>query len=280
MEEGGDPQWTHVALVYRDRAPSLYVRGVLVRAAALRRESCIREAHVGGDYAPDDVFTGKYRGRLDDIRIYGRSLEASEVSLLAEGYTSVPRPNAPSAPTQTDPARGVLVPAGEPSLATGFLASALTSSPARLEVALQVEVRPLGTGFDGTPSATGTMVPSGTAATVQVEGLSLGSYRWRVRTVDSLGNTSVDWTDFAPDDQDPKASTSSSGVRITSPTCLASNPSPHLRGFRFHRRRGVPCGCRRGPGPAGSRSQGRPPPVRWFTHGFRIGSGIPAPPAF
>ncbi len=70
-------EWTHVALVYLDREPILYVNGHRARVGV--RSSM--EVHPswelgGGSY-------GHYQGLLDDVRIYGRALADAEIQELA-----------------------------------------------------------------------------------------------------------------------------------------------------------------------------------------------------
>jgi fibronectin type 3 domain-containing protein len=67
------------------------------------------------------------------------------------------------------------------------MSSALVARPA---VKLQVEVKPLGTPFDGTGLLEGALAPSGSTVTVPVPSLGLGGYVWRARTADALGNVS------------------------------------------------------------------------------------------
>ena len=65
--------WTHIAVVYSDRQPSLYLNGVLVRTgltsgADSYPSTCLGEVGVGYGY---------YAGLLDEVSIYDRALSAA-----------------------------------------------------------------------------------------------------------------------------------------------------------------------------------------------------------
>ncbi|MDU0459753.1 MAG: LamG-like jellyroll fold domain-containing protein [Geobacteraceae bacterium] len=77
-------QWTHVAVVYRDRRPSIYVNGTLVRTGLQSPRQ-----HV---YAPQWIGKGDYGyfvGQVDDVAIYDKSLSASEVQMHSQQNYSV-----------------------------------------------------------------------------------------------------------------------------------------------------------------------------------------------
>ena len=62
---------------------------------------------------------------------------------------------------------------------------------------LQIEVRPLGTGFTNTPTHESSFVASDSEATITVSGLTHGSsYHWRARTV-AIGGATSGWVPFA-----------------------------------------------------------------------------------
>jgi hypothetical protein len=64
------------------------------------------------------------------------------------------------------------------------------------QIRLQVEVKPLGAAFDGTPTATGAPVGSGSTAAVEVPALADDTdYHWQVRGIDSTDSTST-WVEF------------------------------------------------------------------------------------
>ena len=69
-------QWTHMAVVYSNRQPSIYLNGVLVRAGLQSTK-----AHV---YAPTQIGGGSYGyfpGTVDDVAIYDGALSAADILL-------------------------------------------------------------------------------------------------------------------------------------------------------------------------------------------------------
>ncbi len=81
---------------------------------------------------------------------------------------------------------------GMPAVGAGLLTSADDSvtfrgvvTDADSVVAIQVEVKPIGTAFNGTTNlATGNFVASGSASEVTVTGLASGNYHWQARGTD------------------------------------------------------------------------------------------------
>ena len=72
--------WTHVAVVYQDRQPSLYVNGELVKTGLVSTMTVHPSASLGcyaGGY-------GCYAGLLDDVRVYNRALSAKEIKGLVQ----------------------------------------------------------------------------------------------------------------------------------------------------------------------------------------------------
>ena len=70
--------WTHIAVVYSNRQPQLYLNGVLVRTgltslANSYPSTCLGEIGVGYGY---------YAGLLDEVSIYDRALSASEIQAI------------------------------------------------------------------------------------------------------------------------------------------------------------------------------------------------------
>ena len=81
-------QWIHVAGVYDGSTTRLYVNGAQTASSALTgaiRRDTARPVYIGGNQnttstgAPQQFF----RGRIDDLRIYGRALSAAEIQALA-----------------------------------------------------------------------------------------------------------------------------------------------------------------------------------------------------
>ena len=77
--------WTHVAVVYRDGRPDLYLNGALARTG-------LQSTHIVHSGANQDG--SKYRGELGDIAQFSRSLSGDEIAQLA---ASMPRPGAGAA---------------------------------------------------------------------------------------------------------------------------------------------------------------------------------------
>jgi hypothetical protein len=71
--------WTHVAAVYADRVPSLYVNGARVRAGERSGKAVHPSCELGGGSGA----YGTYQGLLDDVRVYDRALSEGEIRILA-----------------------------------------------------------------------------------------------------------------------------------------------------------------------------------------------------
>lgn len=71
--------WTHITLVYENKQPRLYINGALVRTGitSQRANVFMYPQEIGG------MVYGYYDGQLDDIRVYSRALNSTEVSSLA-----------------------------------------------------------------------------------------------------------------------------------------------------------------------------------------------------
>jgi hypothetical protein len=68
--------WTHVAVVYASNRPSLYLNGSLVRTGLQSTKVVHPSSSLGG------MSYGWYRGGLDDVRVFNRSLTPGEVRML------------------------------------------------------------------------------------------------------------------------------------------------------------------------------------------------------
>jgi YD repeat-containing protein len=73
--------WTHVAVVYENRQPKLYLNGTLVRVGYTSPASTVRVApwNLGGNSY------GYFDGQLDDVRVFKGALTASDVQALYGG---------------------------------------------------------------------------------------------------------------------------------------------------------------------------------------------------
>ena len=73
-------EWTHIAVVYENRTPRLYVNGVLVRTGLTSPRGVSPSKAFGNEFG-----YGQYAGLLDDIGIYQRALADAEIQALAAG---------------------------------------------------------------------------------------------------------------------------------------------------------------------------------------------------
>jgi hypothetical protein len=95
-------------------------------------------------------------------------------------------PNPPAAVDQLDGASSVVA-VGATVVAGTVRIRATPTDPDLHYVKLQVEVKPVGTAFDGTGLVDAPFGLSGDVAIALLTGLANGSYHWRVRTVDAGG---------------------------------------------------------------------------------------------
>jgi hypothetical protein len=80
--QGAITGWTHVAVVYTNKQPSLYVNGVWVRTGLASAQSSIHPSPGLGGYN----WYGYYAGLLDEVSIYDRALAPTEIaSIYAAG---------------------------------------------------------------------------------------------------------------------------------------------------------------------------------------------------
>ncbi|MDG0813788.1 GDSL-type esterase/lipase family protein [Cohnella rhizosphaerae] len=81
LVDGGakpDPdQWTHIAIVYKDKQPWLYVNGIFRKAGATSAKTVHPSADIGGSGL------GRLDGSIDDVRIYDRPLAIQELQVLS-----------------------------------------------------------------------------------------------------------------------------------------------------------------------------------------------------
>ncbi len=79
--EGAITQWTHIAVVYENRQPRLYLNGRCVKTGLASPSSFIHAVlqDLGG------MAYGYYAGDLDNVRIYNQPLSAADVVALAAG---------------------------------------------------------------------------------------------------------------------------------------------------------------------------------------------------
>jgi serine/threonine protein kinase len=71
--------WTHVALVYSNRSPTLYVNGVFARGASASVNSFVHPgANLGGSLEQGPGY-GNYQGQLAEVRIWNTARTATEL---------------------------------------------------------------------------------------------------------------------------------------------------------------------------------------------------------
>ncbi|MDT5014136.1 MAG: hypothetical protein QOD39_296, partial [Mycobacterium sp.] len=73
--------WTHIAVVYKNKQPSLYVNGTLVRVGLTSPRLTVHAVptDIGGNTA------GYYDGWLDEVRIHDTALSAANIAGMASG---------------------------------------------------------------------------------------------------------------------------------------------------------------------------------------------------
>jgi len=70
--------WNHIAVVYRDHQPTLYLNGVFEKAGCRSTKTVHPVLDLGGGTG-----LGWYAGKLDDVRVYSRALTDAEIQELA-----------------------------------------------------------------------------------------------------------------------------------------------------------------------------------------------------
>jgi alpha-tubulin suppressor-like RCC1 family protein/subtilisin family serine protease len=74
-----DSEWTHIAVVYSNHVPKLYVNGVFIKNGLVSSKIVHPGCSMGGSSY------GWYQGWADDVRIYNYALSPWQVRVLAEG---------------------------------------------------------------------------------------------------------------------------------------------------------------------------------------------------
>ncbi|PCH97183.1 MAG: hypothetical protein COB85_02875 [Bacteroidetes bacterium] len=86
--------WNHIAVVYENRLPKIYLNGILVHTGLVGTQSTVHTPIViGGN------FYGKFSGLMDEVRLWNKALSASEVAANYAVCTILP----------TDPNYGNLI---------------------------------------------------------------------------------------------------------------------------------------------------------------------------
>ncbi|MBW3022475.1 right-handed parallel beta-helix repeat-containing protein [Candidatus Woesearchaeota archaeon] len=88
--EGTLNDWTHVVVVYENRIPKLYINGAYVKTGLTSNKSYIHpgpwETETGGI---GGGAWGGFKGFLDDVRVYNKSLSSEEITLLFNNRTDM-----------------------------------------------------------------------------------------------------------------------------------------------------------------------------------------------
>jgi autotransporter-associated beta strand protein len=71
------PGWTHVALVYSNRQPRLYVNGTLARIGLISAKTVHPSANLGGSI--QGLTYGNFQGQLDEVRIWSGVLSQAQI---------------------------------------------------------------------------------------------------------------------------------------------------------------------------------------------------------
>lgn len=69
--------WNHIAVVYRNKQPTLYLNGVYEKAGCKSTKTVHPAFDLGGSSY------GWYEGKLKGIRVYNRALTDAEIQVLA-----------------------------------------------------------------------------------------------------------------------------------------------------------------------------------------------------
>lgn len=90
--------WTHIAVVYANKRPSLYVNGTLVRVGLQSERPTVFASLILGDNLG---LYGPYEGLLDEVSIYNRALSRSEIAAICSAGSAgkCKKLDCPQAPT-------------------------------------------------------------------------------------------------------------------------------------------------------------------------------------
>jgi adhesin/invasin len=162
-----------------------------------------------------------YHWRARAVDVTGRTSAWVAFGGNAAGATDVAIavPEAPAAPTSLTQRRSdgvTTIPAGGTTDETVVnLGGAITDPDPGDQVRLEVELKPVGTPFTNTASASSALLASGSSALVTVAGLDDDvAYRWQARTVDGTGRASA-WVSLSPSGADLNTSLPAAQVAVT-----------------------------------------------------------------
>jgi hypothetical protein len=72
--------WNHIAIVYRQKQPTLYVNGMFEKAG----HTSAKTVHPVFNFGGGDGL-GSFAGKLQDVRVYNCALTDAEIQVLASG---------------------------------------------------------------------------------------------------------------------------------------------------------------------------------------------------
>jgi hypothetical protein len=131
--------------------------------------------------------TRDVQGAVSPWGSYGGNSELTDADFIVDTSSNTD-PNPPVGISQHDDATGPSEPVGYLDAEGCMVIQATVSDPNPLQVvSLQVELKPVGTEFDGNPTVLGPWVAGGTPTRVTITGLTTGIYHWRACTRDSGG---------------------------------------------------------------------------------------------
>lgn len=128
------------------------------------------------------------------------------------------------------------IPVGGTTNEDGFVFKATVSHPDSNQVRMEVEVKPIGTDFDGSGTLLSPFVASGGTASVTASGLAEAGYHIRARAIEELGAVS-DWQSYGANQEidpdltiaqavaPPIITTSSHKTKDTTPRVQGTHPS-------------------------------------------------------
>jgi len=91
--------WNHIAVVYENKQPRLYLNGNLVRTGLISQRSNVFPSIIFGDYGN----YGPYQGLLDEVAVYNRALSSAEIKAHYDAGTVVQPPPPPPATSVSTP---------------------------------------------------------------------------------------------------------------------------------------------------------------------------------
>jgi len=80
--------WTHIAVVYQNRQPALYINGVLARVGLVSGTDSYPSTSLGADAVVPGLDYGRYSGLLDEVSIYSGALSASEIAAIYQASSA------------------------------------------------------------------------------------------------------------------------------------------------------------------------------------------------